>query len=222
MKKVYGIIFGVTIVFMVGAIGIGLAQESLAEGSTEKQQVDVNWHPQSGKGSVNDARANIVRNDNGVSFSFHARELKPGHVYTLWFVVVNSPKKCAKYPEPCTGSDDVIGNTQGVQADVTFANGIVAGDSGKETISGRILEGELPNPWFGYGFEDAGAAEIHLVVNDHGPKVAAIEEDMMHSYRGGCTDESLPPSFPDKAKSDGPPGPNTCRLYQTAIFQPTE
>jgi hypothetical protein len=42
---------------------------------------------------------------------------------------------------------------------------------------------------------------------------------MLQSYRGGCTDESLPGAFPDTAKNDGIPGPNTCQLFQDVIFQ---
>jgi hypothetical protein len=42
---------------------------------------------------------------------------------------------------------------------------------------------------------------------------------MLNTYRGGCSDESLPPPFPDTAKSDGEPGPNTCRLVQFTVFQ---
>ena len=63
-------------------------------------------------------------------------------------------------------------------------------------------------------------AEIHLVVNDHGPAIPGMVDEMLHTYRGGCTDDSLPPPFPATAKSDGAPGPNTCRLYQSATFQP--
>ncbi len=62
-------------------------------------------------------------------------------------------------------------------------------------------------------------AKIHLVLNDHGrlhPEIAAL---MLTSYRGGCSDGSLPPPFPASAKADGVPGPNACVLIQDAIFQ---
>jgi len=108
----------------------------------------------------------------------------------------------------------------GRQADVTYGDGIVAGGSGKGTLSGHIRVGTLANPWFGNGLQSARDAEIHLVVNDHGPVVTYLLGDMLHTYRGGCTDESLPLPFPDTAKSDGPAGPNTCLLYQDAVFQP--
>jgi len=46
-----------------------------------------------------------------------------------------------------------------------------------------------------------------------------MAEMMLNTYRSGCTDESLPASFPDTAKADGEPGPNTCALVQAAVFQ---
>jgi hypothetical protein len=41
---------------------------------------------------------------------------------------------------------------------------------------------------------------------------------MLNTYRGGCSDDSLPPPFPDSAKADGEAGPNACRLIQDAVF----
>jgi len=75
------------------------------------------------------------------------------------------------------------------------------------------------NPWFGNGFTNPTGAEIHLVINDHGPLIPEMADTMLNSYRGGCTDESLPGSFPETAKADGEPGPNTCALVQATIFQ---
>jgi hypothetical protein len=135
---------------------------------------------------------------------------------TLWFIVINNHEACGA--DPCTAGD-ILFNTAGVQADVTYAGGIVAGNSGMGTLSAHLAEGALSNAWFGYGFSDARSAEIHLVVNDHGPAIPGMVDEMLHTYRGGCTDESLPPPFPATAKSDGTPGPNVCRLYQSAIFQ---
>ena len=77
----------------------------------------------------------------------------------------------------------------------------------------------MPQAWYGNGLQDPEAAEIHLVINDHGPLLADMVGTMLGSYRGGCTDESLPLLFPDSAKADGTPGPNACLLYQVAVFQ---
>jgi hypothetical protein len=42
--------------------------------------------------------------------------------------------------------------------------------------------------------------------------------DMTATYRAGCADAGLPEIFPETAKADGRPGPNTCQLYQSAVF----
>ena len=198
------------------ALALLNSQHVSANGPAEVQHAGVDWHPQSGSGAVAGASAQLVRTDGGVNASLHARDLIPGHVYTLWFIVINNHEACGS--DPCSAGD-ILFNTEAVQADVTYGGGFIAGGSGKGTLSGHLAEGELANAWFGNGFQDARTAEIHLVVNDHGPKIPGLVANMIHTYRGGCTDESLPGPFPDTAKSDGIPGPNSCRLYQAAIFQ---
>ena len=194
------------LVLLVGSLSV-----AYAAGPATAQ---VNWHPQSGSGAVSGAWAQLVRSENGASFNFHATELKPGHVYTVWFVVVNNPDACTMSPCPAS---EVILNSAAVQSDVTYGAGHVVGKSGRASFAGHVATGELANAWFGNGFNND--AEIHLVLNDHGPMIPELASNMLHSYRGGCTDASLPPIFPATAIADGIPGPNMCRLYQTAIFQ---
>ena len=77
--------------------------------------------------------------------------------------------------------------------------------------------GAVPSPWFGDGFNNPNA-EIHLVLMDHGPTVDGRADEMLNSLRGGCTDESVPAPYPAVAHANGFAGPNTCQLYQFAIF----
>lgn len=43
---------------------------------------------------------------------------------------------------------------------------------------------------------------------------------MLHSYRGGCSDNSpFPEIFPEAALANGQPGPNECLLTQSAVMQ---
>ena len=79
--------------------------------------------------------------------------------------------------------------------------------------------GAIAGPWFaGEEFDEPFTAEVHGVINDHGPVIDAFMPAMVRTYRAGCTDASLPAIFPPTAFADGTPGPNTCRLYQTAVF----
>ena len=219
MSKMKIAVFGIGFLAMIIALGWAGAEIAAAGSSAEAQDASVNWHPNSGNGTgvVQGARAQLVRTDGNVSASLHTNNLNPGNVYTLWWIVINNPEECGV--SPCTAGD-VLSNTYALQADVTYGGGIVAGGSGMGTLSSHLSVGDLSNSWFGYGFQDARNSEIHLVVNDHGPKIPGLVGEMLHTYRGGCTNESLPGLFPDTAKNDGTPGDNTCRLYQDAIFQP--
>jgi hypothetical protein len=198
-------------------LGLATPLTAIASALAISQTTTVNWHAQSGEGIVDGAWAKLVRNDQGATFTFHATELNPGHAYTIWFVIVNDPSACA--PTPCTSADAIL-NSAGGNSDVICGAGHVVGNSGKASFSGHISTGELTNSWFGHGFTNPWGAEIHLTLNDHGPMIPDMVSNMLHSYRGGCTDKSLPAIFPPTAFADGIPGPNTCRLYQVAIFQP--
>jgi hypothetical protein len=218
MKKTKCTICGFLLLVLIvwGALAITNSRTIAAEPSADIQITDVNWHPQSGDGEVSNAWARLTRNDHGAAFTFKADELIPGNVYTIWFVIVNNPAACVT--TPCTAAD-VILNSGGVESDVVYGAGHVVGNSGQASFSGHISAGELENSWFGNGFTNPRGAEIHLTLNDHGPMIPELVSNMLHTYRGGCTDESLPEIFPETAFADGIPGPNICRLYQVAIFE---
>jgi len=212
-SKVY--VIGALLIFIAAALSG--AQKVFASGEGGPLQASVNWHPQSGIGPVEGAYATVNTNANGAAFVLHGVQLNPGHVYTVWFVAINAPENCAT--SPCTAPADVLSNTDGVLANITYGAGHVVGESGQATFAGFIPAGDMPDGWFDNDFSNPLGAEIHLVLNDHGPKIPELVWNMLHTYRGGCTDESLPPPFPETAIADGIPGPNTCRLYQAAIFQ---
>ena len=201
----------------VALLAFGLAA-GISSGAASVEKLPLNWHPQSGNaGPVGDeAIAQIVRTDNGISYQIRARDLMPGHAYTVWFAVVNHPEECND--SPCAAPDALANPDTGIQ--VAWAGGGIAGPSGTLGFGGSFRVGEISDGWFpGRGLSEPMTGEVHLVLNDHGPVIPELRAEMKSTYRGGCTDESLPPFFPDSAKSDGTPGPNTCRLYQVVIFQ---
>jgi hypothetical protein len=196
----------------------GLASPNAAQRYTAV----VNWHAQQmtpfgnhRSGPVDGASAQLVRNSNGISFHISTNSLTPGNAYTLWLVVVNNPAACSAHP--CTAAD--ITRNPATHAQVRYAAGTVAGESGRATLSGAIQEGPLSGWLPDRALEDARHGEIHLVVNDHGPMIPEYMPGMIQTYRGGCRDGSpFPPPFPATALADGEPGPNTCLLYQAAVF----
>jgi len=157
--------------------------------------------------------------------------LTPGHVHTLWFVAINNPKGCfdpsavaakkKKNAEDCN-SFDVLKRTAMTDADVGYAGGLVVGADGTASFSWHQPTGELNSAWFGNGLKDTGRAEIHLVINDHGPVIEGRVGDMLSTYRDACRDDSIPKPMPTTARADGKAGPNTCRLVQFAILKSAE
>ena len=194
-----------------------LAVAGGASAASSHQSVPVGWHPQSGMtGPVGDgARATLVRRDGGLSFRFQTNSLNPGHAYTIWFVVINNPSACSAHP--CSGPDIIL--NPATDSQVTYGAGNIAGGSGRSTFAGSFRAGPIDGWLPGRSLEDPRSAEIHLVLNDHGPALAEYLPSMIHSYRGGCSDASpFPPIFPPTALADGEVGPNTCLLYQAAQF----
>jgi len=180
--------------------------------------VGVNWHAQQAglgrTGPVDGASASLVRNPNGLSFHLTTNSLTPGGAYTLWLVVVNNPAACAS--TPCTAADIFNAATN---SQVRYAAGSVAGGSGQGTFAGSVKEGALSGWLSDRMFENSMGVEVHLVVNDHGPMLPEFMPGMIHTYRGGCSDSSpFPAIFPATALADGAVGPNTCRLFQVAVF----
>ncbi len=179
----------------------------------------MNWHAQQtdlgNVGPVPQGTASIERTEDGFTYQVDAALLVPGNAYTLWVVVVDQPGACEG--TPCAGPDILL--NEATDSQVGYGTGLVAPDSGRATFDGSVQIGELDGWYANRVFENPGTAEIHLVLNDHGPDIPEMRAEMISTYRGGCSDASpFPPPFPETALADGASGPNTCRLYQTAVF----
>ena len=203
----------------IGAAAIGVGGAS-ADSDTV-QQSPMQWHKGSGEtplSRVGDrARAKLTRTSSGISYSIKTHSLRAGHAYTVWVVVVNDPAECGS--SPCSPLD--IFENPNTDAQVLYGgSGHVVGSSGKAGFAGHVSQGPLPQGWLpDQGLENPRDAEVHLVLNDHGPKLPEYMPEMIRTYRGGCMDAGLPPIFPASAKADGEPGPNTCALWQVAFFE---
>lgn len=177
----------------------------------------VRTHPSQGDvREIEGSRAELFVTEEGMTMNFQTAELEEGHVYTAWVAIINNPENCAS--NPCAGPD-ILTNTNNTNTELTYGDGILVGSDLRMEFAGFVPAGDVPEAWYGNGFSNPLGAEIHIVINDHGPLIPELAGSMMNSYRGGCTDESLPAPFPDTAKADGEPGTNTCRLIQFAVFQ---
>jgi hypothetical protein len=201
------------------AIPFWLGATAAAAGSVEEASVregEVRTHPSQGSvAAVPGATAILMTTKRGAFAHLATPKLTPGNAYTLWWIVINEPSACET--SPCTPSD-VLKRTDITKADVGYGGGLIAGSDAAGRFASYLPVGPLTNPWFGNGFVNPLGAEIHLVINDHGPLLPEMAESMLGSARGGCVDESLPSEFPAAAFADGTPGPNTCRMVQAVIF----
>jgi hypothetical protein len=207
----------VAIMAMVAAVAGGATS---AAAPADIQRVQMGWHMQSGNAHLSpvseSAKAQLVRTENGISYSIRTEGLRAGHAYTVWVVVLNNPAACTA--SPCSPQDILL--TPATRAQVTYGGGHVVGGSGKAGFGGHLSTGPLPAGWLpNQGLDNPLGADVHLVLNDHGPVLTEFMPEMIQTYRAGCTDASLPGIFPPSAKADGTPGPNTCRLWQVAVFE---
>jgi hypothetical protein len=205
----------VTISFV--AFTWSMALVPAAAGRAQRDVQPVGWHPQTGLGGAvaPGAVASLVRRADGVSFAMRTSALRPGHAYTVWFVVINNPAACAS--SPCSGPDMILNPATRTQ--ISYATGHVVGAAGRAGFGGAVRTGPIPEGWLpGTGLEAPLSAEIQLVLNDHGPVLRGYLPEMIHTYRAGCTEASIPAIFPATARADGTPGPNSCQLYQVAVF----
>lgn len=165
--------------------------------------------------TIKHARASLSTSASGATMVLHTAELAASHVTTAWWVIMTRPQNCSA--TPCT-PEDVIERAAEVGTQIVYADGVVNNPDGTASFAAHLPAGAIQNGWYDQSFDAPETAEIHLVLNDHGPLIAGIAASMLTSYRGGCRDDSLPPPFPDSAKTDGTPGPNACQLIQDAIF----
>lgn len=209
-----------------GAVLTAIVASAIAAGSASGDAASVErtpmrWHMQSGNPHMSvigdGARAKLTRTSNGISYAINTHGLRAGHAYTVWVVVINNPAACAS--SPCAPNPDILKNPS-TDSQLIYGTGHLVGSSGRTGFGGHVARGPLPEGWLpDQGLEDPLGAEIHLVLNDHGPKLASFMPGMIRTYRAGCTDASLPAIFPPSAFADGEPGPNTCRLWQVAVFE---
>jgi len=211
MKRYLLLVIAILGIFAISVIG----QDMMSEMTVSTTHVET--HPSQGDVTIiEDGHAMLVTNEDGLFAHMVTDNLEDGHVYTFWVVIVNNPEACEAFP--CT-APEIINNSDALESEVTWGDSMIYYDGVEPKFNAYVPVGDVHEPWIGNGLTNPTGAEIHLVVNDHGEFIPEMTADMLGTYRGGCTDDSLPGLFPEAATSDGEAGPNTCRLIQDAIFK---
>ncbi len=188
--------------------------------TAETRTMPMSWTPASGQtpGPVDGTRALLETGPFGASMHLSSKGLTPGHAVTIWFVALQNPHLCEK--NPCTPVE-AMGMVE-METVAVNGGGTVVPASGMIEVSAHLPAGPVPTNLFDTDLVSPETAEYHLVIHDHGPLIPELAADMLSSFRGGCTLESVPPHYPETAKSDGEGGPNTCVSRQVALFVPSE
>jgi len=193
-----------------------IAQEPM-DTTAQVTTVPIMTHPSRGDMmEIEGATATVIATEDGIAVRFATQELEENHAYTLWVAMMNNPEACSV--RPCPGPETLM-NSDLIETEVTQGSGLLYSDNTRMELTAFIPVGDVEDSWFENGLTNPTGAEIHLVLMDHGELIPEMAVEMLNTTRGGCTDESVPPPYPDNAKADGEPGPNTCRGMQLAIIQ---
>lgn len=196
------------------ALGVAMAPAALAAQDKQPLYSFATGEPITG------AYSKLSRSDTAVAAQI--RTAAPaGDAVTIWYVIFNAPDACS---DAC-GEDDIFVNgdpNQGFNFDqinaarvsvVYGGDGEVVNPGGRVALDGGLAEGSVPSganqivigrsedgafvPGPVTGLEDASAAEVHIVLQDHG--TAHEDPDLLASQLSGfntaCNPECIDIQF---------------------------
>lgn len=180
-----------------GILSSALAQDAAAEPTTQTSAV----YRFSDGSEVEGSLARLTRLENGVTLAISTNDLNVGDVYTVWWVVFNSPENCS---DGVCNADDILVVEDGVvprdeagnrlmnmdgianaNISIQHAAGTYAVD-GTLNTSASVGLGNVPGIVAGPGLLDAQTAEIHVVVRTHGAAIDDAFADQISTFGGGC------------------------------------
>lgn len=177
----------------------------------------MSWTPPSGKppGPIEGTSAVLEKGPFGAAMAVKSSGLTPGDVVTIWWVAIQNHENCEK--NPCTPKE-AMGSGMENDVVVTLAAGGVVAEDGTISLAGYLPAGKVEGNFFDTTLHSPETAEYHLPMHNHGPLDPAIAQDMLTSFRAGCSDESLPAYYPETALADGAKGSFDCKTVQAALF----
>ena len=204
---------------LVGVVVVSLVALSPAASAAQRDKVDVLDGATSSRElkPVTGAFSMLERTDRGITTKLRTRA-RPGHAYTLWYVIFNAPQNCS---DGACADDDVFADPSDHSAGFNPAQiaatrvsvvwsgaGAVANPAGRLKLDGALGKGEVPGGpaqvaigrgedgavvplGVVTGLEDPHRAVIIAVVQDHG--VAHDDPELLEqqttSFQGACNPE---------------------------------
>lgn len=203
------------------ALAAALVSSFALPASAEAITKPMSWTPGSGMapGPIEGTSVVLEKGAFGAAMAIKSSGLTPGDVVTVWWVAIQNPSVCKD--SPCAPDETML---DGQQSDsvVTLAAGGVVADDGTISLASYLPKGEVEGNFFDTTFHSPETAEYHLPIHNHGPLDPSIADEMLTSFRAGCSDESLPEYYPQTALSDGAAGNFDCKTVQVAAFPASE
>jgi hypothetical protein len=134
----------------------------------------------------------LTRTDSGIALVLHTTGLQAGHTVTIWWMIFNHPQACisgASTPtpdDPRCGMADITNSRAGLS--VLYAAGNIVDEDGEADFGAYRQEGDTDGAIMGMelGLLDAAAADVHLVVRDHGPVDPRHVVEQIHTFDDFC------------------------------------
>jgi hypothetical protein len=193
---------GVAVLFFVLPLAAQQTQQGAMLVETTTTVTSVTWVRD--ESPVEDAEAVLTRMEHGIAMSMQVGGLRPGDVYTIWWIIFNLPEKCSD--DDC-GQDDVfLMNAEGdfildgfgrrqfnrpSIEDIHIANmwaaGSIVDEDGTVRFEGHLPIGDtITDVVFGSGLLYPMTAEIHLIARTHGPVQPGLLDEQLLTAWGGC------------------------------------
>jgi len=137
--------------------------------------------------------ATLKRRPNGVQVQVRVEEDSPlheliaGDAVTIWVGSFAHPEECAPAePDTCSGGRGDLAD-EDVGGFLQFAGGRVLGN-GPINLAVNVREGDTSNKEGGVadGLQNPEGAEIHFVIQTHGPPLPGHVDEQISENKGGC------------------------------------
>lgn len=156
---------------------------------------------------VEDAEAILTRMHHGISMSINTTGLESGHVYTIWWVIFNSPENCS---DGVCGLNDVFlmddegqfiltddgllqpnaAGRETTQSSSLRATGNIGYEDGTSVFKAHLPIGDATDDIvFGSALLDSMGSEVHLIIRSHGAIVPELLNEQLMTAWGGCPDK---------------------------------
>jgi hypothetical protein len=170
---------------LVGLLSVVLVSRA---GAATRTTSDVTWMSD----GTTAGTSTLTRTDSGIALVLHTSGLQAGHTVTIWWMVFNHPEACisgatTEAPDdPRCGMADMNNSAAGLS--VLYAAGNIVDEDGEADFGAYLQEGDTDGalPGMGLGLLDAAAADVHLVVRDHGPAKPGMIVEQIQTFDDFC------------------------------------